>query len=1138
MLGPFRLDSLIGRGGMGEVYRARDTEHEREVALKLLRVDLGANPEFRSRFQHESRMVARLRNPHVVPIHSYGEIDGRLFLNMRLIEGPSLAAVIQQHGRVPVEPAVEIITQVASALEEAHSDGIVHRDVKPSNVLFAAPPGSGPDFVYLTDFGIASSPEDGQTTATGVVVGTLAYMAPERFLGEPLGPGSDVYALACVLYEALTGEPPFTGESLPALLHAHLYLAPPRASSRARDVPPALDEVIIAGLAKRPELRPRSAQVFADMARAALTAPPPAPAAAPLQAAPAPAYSGPPSSAAPSAPAPSAGAPVAFAEEADVLHIDLPRDFHYVHEPISAADPFLPLLGREELIQAICARIRRSTGGAILLGGFRGAGKTTVVNHALEQLKAAPGDRQYVTIQLNLARPIGTNDLLFAIVRRLFEELDDSGLLQRLPSDTRSAIILSYARTSMSLANKRSESRESSRTLGMPSLPGLPGLHGLSPRLERTTKTSRSLAVEASFLAYSDSDVEHDFLRIIRLLHSARTRERGLRRLLRRPRPHQPIHIVVVLDELDKLTASPAGEVCLEEILAVLKNIFTTAGIHVLFVAGVDLLDRSTADYQLGIGLFEGVFAWTAYVCCLWDAPDRLLASTLSRSAPSEATDEVLRYLRYKGRGLPRRLFHDFNNLVRFDAEQPRMAVSRIDRSAFALYANLADILEEYLGQHAGERHSSLEDDRFRLGAHYVVDWILRSDGTSFVVDDLITGDRAVSALLRQSERRVESLLKYLVRKGVLVQLSGPVDKRTVISNIPQTRADRYRLTDDLTRTLARISRLNEHERGALSDQPDDDIGALDRQSPVTMVGRPGAARDVYPLRRLAGGKYELVAEIGSGSVTTVFDARNCITGQRVAARIVNQVGDSDADESLRDRFLRQAQVALGLDHPGIVRAFELCTEEDGVLALITDFADGKRFDAIVEGGAPPAVAVELTRQILDVVGYLHSVGLIRLDVKPTNFIMGHSGRLILTDLTLARPVRRSREPITLTGVSVGTPFYMAPEQLAASTDLDGRADIYAVGVILFELIASQSSSLRLVERPARHLGRSWDVAAIDCSPQLRAVVDRALAPDPAGRFQTAADFAGALASVPEFESTVQADSPTQLIAIEPGDAT
>lgn len=275
--GPYRVESLIARGGMGEVLRAYDTRHDRVVALKLLAPEFAADHDFQERFRREAHAVARLREPHVIPIHAYGEIDGRLYLDMRLVEGDDLGTRLTAGGPLAPADAVDVVGQVAQALAAAHAEGLVHRDVKPSNVL-VGPTG----FAYLVDFGIAraAGPATG-LTATGGAVGTLDYMAPERFADAPADHRVDVYALACVLHQCLTGSKPFAATTAAALIGAHLHQPPPRPGELRPGLPAAFDDVVARGMAKDPAERFASVTELAGAARAALGGPSPVPAAAP-----------------------------------------------------------------------------------------------------------------------------------------------------------------------------------------------------------------------------------------------------------------------------------------------------------------------------------------------------------------------------------------------------------------------------------------------------------------------------------------------------------------------------------------------------------------------------------------------------------------------------------------------------------------------------------------------------------------------------------------------------------------------------------------------------------------------------------------------------------------------------------------
>jgi serine/threonine protein kinase, bacterial len=266
--GPYRLTRLLGRGGMGEVYEAEDTRKGRVVALKLISPELSNDPVYRARMQREAGAAGRLTEPHVVPIHDYGEINGQLYLDMRLIDGESLAAVLKRTGALSPPRAVAIVRQVAAALDAAHAHGVIHRDVKPENILI-----TGDDFAYLVDFGIARSGEDAGVTQVGMAIGTYRYMAPERFSDSEVTAQSDIYSLACVLGECLIGAPPFRGDSVERLVASHLMEPVPRPSQlRPGQVPPALDEVVARGMAKNPNDRYRRAGDLANAALHALTA--------------------------------------------------------------------------------------------------------------------------------------------------------------------------------------------------------------------------------------------------------------------------------------------------------------------------------------------------------------------------------------------------------------------------------------------------------------------------------------------------------------------------------------------------------------------------------------------------------------------------------------------------------------------------------------------------------------------------------------------------------------------------------------------------------------------------------------------------------------------------------------------------
>jgi YVTN family beta-propeller protein len=267
VLSAYQVEELIGRGGMGEVYLARDPRLDRPVALKVLGADLAGDERFRERLLRESRLAAALDHPNVVPIYEAGEAEGRLFIAMRYVDGADLRTLLRRHGALAPERALALAGQVAGALDAAHARGLVHRDVKPSNVLVNDP--GGRDHCYLADFGLTQSASD-RGPADGSLMGTLDYVAPEQIRGDEIDGRADQYALACLLFECLTGSLPFRRDSEVATIFAHLEETPPGASDRGRDLPPELDGVLARGMAKDPADRYESCDALVAAARAAV----------------------------------------------------------------------------------------------------------------------------------------------------------------------------------------------------------------------------------------------------------------------------------------------------------------------------------------------------------------------------------------------------------------------------------------------------------------------------------------------------------------------------------------------------------------------------------------------------------------------------------------------------------------------------------------------------------------------------------------------------------------------------------------------------------------------------------------------------------------------------------------------------
>ena len=261
------VEEPIGSGGMGEVYRARDERLGRRVALKVLLRRLADDAGFRERLLRESRLAASLDHPNVVPVYEAGEAEGRLFIAMRYVDGTDLKALLRRQGALEPARAIALASQIADALDAAHALGLVHRDVKPSNVLIDQQ--GGREHVYLADFGLTQSASD-REPADGSLMGSVDYVAPEQIRGEEVDGRADVYALGCLLFEALTGSVPFTGVSEVAIVYAHLDEEPPSVSERRPTLPSRVDDVLARAMAKERDDRQPSATALVEEAAAAL----------------------------------------------------------------------------------------------------------------------------------------------------------------------------------------------------------------------------------------------------------------------------------------------------------------------------------------------------------------------------------------------------------------------------------------------------------------------------------------------------------------------------------------------------------------------------------------------------------------------------------------------------------------------------------------------------------------------------------------------------------------------------------------------------------------------------------------------------------------------------------------------------
>jgi serine/threonine-protein kinase len=263
VVGRWRLDDMLGEGGMGRVFRATD-ESGSQAAVKIVKAELARDTTFRKRFDREAKVAQRVDHPHVVPVIETGEHDGLPYLAQVFIRGGSLEQRIQRDGPLPIADAVRICTAVASGLDALHGEGLIHRDLKPANILL------GDDGTpFIADFGLAKDRDASVLTQAGQALGSMDYMAPEQIRGEDVSAQTDVYSLGCVMFECLSGKPPFADRQGMRILWAHLQEDPPDPLAARDDCPPDVAWALKQGLAKEPEERPPTATAYAGMIRIA-----------------------------------------------------------------------------------------------------------------------------------------------------------------------------------------------------------------------------------------------------------------------------------------------------------------------------------------------------------------------------------------------------------------------------------------------------------------------------------------------------------------------------------------------------------------------------------------------------------------------------------------------------------------------------------------------------------------------------------------------------------------------------------------------------------------------------------------------------------------------------------------------------
>ncbi len=818
--------------------------------------------------------------------------------------------------------------------------------------------------------------------------------------------------------------------------------------------------------------------------------------------------------------------------------------FRFAHEPVRRENA-ARFVGREAELATLVERIVFSEGGSFLVTGYRGVGKTSFVNQVVRRLAesvlwAAPllGDTEILEVQLNIARPLEPKELMHHIIRRLYDGLVEKGLFSRLSATLREELLVAYQRTSFNMARKSGETSEKSFGVGEASI----GAEKIKAALKTSFlyKRSRSQNLEMTFMGYDDKAAEFDIIRLARQLSEGYEEEltwfeRQIKKLRRVPPTRRRLKIVFVFDELDKLeefTAVTNGKAkpVIDEMLSVLKNLFTTSGISFIFVAGKDLQERWLEDLGRGDSVYESVFCYDKYLACMWADANEIcdgfvdwdkLKRHATTAAPQPATtsssdtvtlsrngaaplvyDDFKKYLAYKGRGIPRRIIRGFNEYVQWHGKQPQLAFTRQDVRRMRFYAGLQDLLAQHERRLFGkitEEILNTQQDKSRLGVYYLLDWMLRRGEMEFTALDVIGASQQLSAKIAPTEEVAPEMIRDLIDillEGEYLIAVGNEQDQVQIGDVSAQKEPRYKLTPRRLAELRGLAGVFEVEAAAFKNEP-------------------AVAQKIGP--------YKIIASVGKGGMGEVYRAWDEKHNRLVAVKVM--AANLASDPLAVARFKREAQVLSALQHPGITRFYEL-GEDTGRPFLVMEFLEGVNLGDLLtrHGKLASDAATAIAKAAADILRYVHDQGIVRNDVKPGNILLSNAGRIYLMDFGIAREALRNEQSITSTGVIVGTPYYMSPEQ-AAGKPLDARSDIYSFGVVLYEMVTGQRpfAGESAVQTIMAHLQQPAKLPSqfAQLSPELETLIMKCLEKNPEQRFQTMAEVAQALALAPESNTRI-----------------
>lgn len=795
----------------------------------------------------------------------------------------------------------------------------------------------------------------------------------------------------------------------------------------------------------------------------------------------------------------------------------LKDDFRYFHEPIPEELSSTWVVGRDSVAKELADRVMFSRGGAFLVSGLRGVGKTTCVRLAIQSIRIERdryarrnGDLELVDVWINLARPLDPVQLLHHLIRHLYLRLKETGLLNRLDPELRSDLHTAFLRTSFEISSRTliGEERSHSAEFGTGKIPWI-GLEFLG-KVASSFKQSKSDEEALKYLPYDEKAAEFDILNFSRRLlddkHGLSRQRRRWWQWFRRVGVSTPrVKVVFVLDELDKLEppGEKAGRSPLDPILQALKTVFSASGFAFVFIGGKEVEERLCEDASQGDSIYESIFAYDLYLPCLWNEQRDIIARCFEpKSRIQSEADTVALYLRYKGRGVPRRTWRELNKHVLWTEAGPVLTLDLERRRYMRVFAKLEEALE---GQETFRRmpgsSEQVQSDRQRLCFYYTMDWIFTRAHEAFSVRQVT---EVVSRLnlgrghgAASPDRVAQNVIEMLLSRAFIEN----ADRERIVIGQSQE-GNLYRLAPWVL-----LAFQGTPEKQWVPDQV------------VTAPPPPWEAE----FDRI--GRYRIIRKIGEGGFAAVYMVSD-IQDRKLAAKVLRL--DAASTSTALAMFEREVDILRKLNHPDVLRVYDT-GEEKGRPYLIMDLLQGISLRQLLDSvkRISPGYACVLTRQLAEVFGYIHSMGYVRLDIKPSNIFLTNEGQMKVIDFGIAMvkgdanrdyeegaspkvgleaKVRARRsgtvDHSTIFRYVIGTPAYMAPEQ-AQARHVDFRSDIFSLGVVLFEMLTGYL--------PSNIEGSLALSELLDVPPELKAAVSRALAKNPEDRFQTMEELSSAI---------------------------